>query len=64
MRDFQLVLRNLTNVSRRGGRVRRHLAPGRIMGNAPFKLDGQIDPNEELPAFDVDSRSRTRSSST
>ena len=24
------------------------------MGNAPFKLDGQIDPNEELPAFDVD----------
>jgi hypothetical protein len=24
------------------------------MGNAPFKLDGQLDPNEEVPTFDID----------
>ena len=55
MRDFQLVLRNLTNVS---GIDRAAFADinldGRIMGNAPFKLEGQIDPNEEVATFDVD----------
>ncbi len=55
MRDFQLVLRNLTNErdDEKAAFADIELT-GRIMGNAPFKLDGQIDPNEELPAFDVD----------
>jgi hypothetical protein len=55
MRDFQLLLRNLTNVSERDRAAFADIAlNGRIMGNAPFVLQGQIDPNEELPTFDVD----------
>ena len=27
---------------------------GRIMGNAPVKLNGKIDPNAETPTFDID----------
>ena len=55
MRDCQLVLRNLTNERDDEKAAFADIElNGRIMGNAPFKLDGQIDPNEELPAFDVD----------
>jgi hypothetical protein len=55
MRDFQLLLRNLTNVTERDRAAFADIAlSGRIMGNAPFTLQGQIDPNEEIPTFDVD----------
>jgi hypothetical protein len=55
MRDFQLLLRNLTNVSRvEEAAFADILLTGRIMGNAPVKLEGRIDPNEELPTFDID----------
>jgi hypothetical protein len=55
MRDFQLMLRNLTNVSGRDQAAFADIAlNGRIMGNAPFQLQGQIDPNEEVATFDVD----------
>lgn len=55
MRDFELILRNLTNVSGLDKAAFADIAlTGRIMGNAPFELKGQIDPNEEVPTFDVD----------
>jgi hypothetical protein len=55
MRDFQLVLRNLTNVSAKNRAAFAEIAlTGRMMGNAPFTLEGTIDPNEELATFDVD----------
>jgi hypothetical protein len=55
MRDLQLVLRNLTNVQGLEEAAFADVAlTGRIMGNAPFELKGQLDPNEELPTFDVD----------
>jgi hypothetical protein len=55
MRDFQLILRNLTNVQGLDKAAFADIAlTGRIMGNAPFNLEGQIDPNEEAPTFDVD----------
>ncbi len=55
LQGFQLVLRNLTNVTDEEKAAFADISlAGRIMGSAPFKLDGQIDPNEELPAFDVD----------
>jgi hypothetical protein len=55
IRDFQLQLRNLTNVQ---GVQEPAFAEidlgGRIMGNAPISLTGRIDPNEQVPTFDVD----------
>jgi hypothetical protein len=55
MRDFELVLRDLTNVSDKDTAAFANIAlTGRIMGNAPFKLEGEIDPNEEIATFDVD----------
>jgi hypothetical protein len=55
MRNFELVLRDLTNVSEDDtAAFAPILLTGRIMGNAPFKLEGQIDPNEEIATFDVD----------
>jgi hypothetical protein len=55
MRDFQLLLRNLTNVSNVSDPAFADISlTGRIMGNAPLKLEGKIDPNEELPTFDID----------
>ena len=54
-REFQLVLRNLTNVDDRDTEAFADLEMhARIMGNAPLTLTGQIDPNEELATFDVD----------
>jgi hypothetical protein len=55
MRDFQLQLRNLTNVAEsEEAAFADILLTGRIMGNAPVKLEGRIDPNDELPTFDID----------
>ena len=55
MRDFELVLRDLTNVSEDDTAAFANIVlTGRIMGNAPFKLEGQIDPNEEVATFDID----------
>jgi hypothetical protein len=55
MRDFELVLRNLTNVSNVADPAFAEISlTGRIMGNAPLKLAGRIDPNEEVPTFDID----------
>jgi Domain of Unknown Function (DUF748) len=54
-RDFQLELTNLTNVQGRDTEAFAdvHL-DARVMGNAPLILTGQIDPNDELPSFDID----------
>jgi hypothetical protein len=55
MRDLQLQLRNLTNVTEsEEAAFADILLTGKIMGNAPVKLEGRIDPNAELPTFDVD----------
>jgi hypothetical protein len=55
MRDFQLLLRNLTNVNEsEEAAFADILLTGRIMGNAPVKIEGRIDPNERLPTFDID----------
>lgn len=54
-RDVQVELRNLTNVQ---GVAEDAFASidvdAHIMGKAPFKLTGSIDPNESVPTFDVD----------
>jgi hypothetical protein len=55
MRDARFELRNLTNEQRRDKDAFADIElEGRIMGNAPLKLTGQIDPNEEAPTFDID----------
>ena len=55
MRDFQMQLRNLTNVQNREEPAFAELdVRGQIMGNAPLTLTGSIDPNEQAPTFDVD----------
>jgi hypothetical protein len=54
-RDFQLELTNLTNVQKVQSEAYATIdLNARVMGNAPLTLAGQIDPNEELPTFDVD----------
>jgi hypothetical protein len=54
-RDFQLELTNLTNVQEVESEAHATIdLNARVMGNAPLTLNGQIDPNEELPTFDVD----------
>jgi hypothetical protein len=54
-RDVQLALTNLTNVQDRDTEAFADIElNGRVMGNAPLTLTGQIDPNDELPSFDVD----------
>jgi Domain of Unknown Function (DUF748) len=54
MRDFQMLLRNLTNVQDLEEPAFAELdVHGQIMGNAPLTLTGQIDPNERTPTFDV-----------
>lgn len=54
-RDFQLELTNLTNVQEVESEAHATIdLNARVMGNAPLTLSGQIDPNEELPTFDVD----------
>ncbi len=55
MRDFQMRLRNLTNVQDVEEPAFAELdVRGGIMGNAPFTLTGRIDPNETTPTFDID----------
>jgi hypothetical protein len=55
MRDFQMHLRNLTNVQDVEEPAFAELdVSGGIMGNAPLSLTGRIDPNEMTPTFDID----------
>jgi hypothetical protein len=55
MRDFQMDLRNLTNVQDVEEPAFAEIdVRGQIMGNAPITLVGSIDPNEQTPTFDVD----------
>jgi hypothetical protein len=55
MRDFQMQLRNLTNVQDVEEPAFAELdVRGGIMGNAPLVLTGRIDPNEMTPTFDID----------
>jgi hypothetical protein len=54
-REVQLELRNLTNAQDLETEAFASLdAQAQIMGNAPFTLAGEIDPNEDLPTFDFD----------
>ncbi|HSC15964.1 MAG TPA: DUF748 domain-containing protein [Gammaproteobacteria bacterium] len=55
IRDFQMRLRNLTNVQDLEEPAFAELdVRGGIMGNAPLALTGRIDPNEMTPTFDID----------
>jgi hypothetical protein len=55
MRDANFELRNLTNEQRLDKDAFADIElTGTIMGNAPLKLSGQIDPNEQSPTFDID----------
>ena len=55
MRDFQMRLRNLTNVQDVEEPAFAEIdVRGGMMGNAPVSLTGRIDPNETTPTFDVD----------
>jgi hypothetical protein len=55
MRNFQMQLRNLTNVQDLDEPAFADLdVRGSIMGNAPLVLTGSIDPNEAVPTFDID----------
>jgi hypothetical protein len=55
MRDFEMQLRNLTNVQGVEEPAFAELdVRGGIMGNAPLSLTGRIDPNEMTPTFDLD----------
>lgn len=53
--DFQLALHNLTNVRELDSTAFADLElDGWIMGDTPLLVSGQIDPNAELPTFDID----------
>ena len=55
IRDFQIRLRNLTNVQDVAEPAFAEIdVRGGIMGNAPLVLTGRIDPNEMAPTFDID----------
>lgn len=55
LRDFHLLLHNLTNVQGVDAVAFADLAlDGKIMGNAPIELTGMFDPNAEAPTFDID----------
>jgi hypothetical protein len=55
MRDTHLMLRNLTNVQRKNEDAFAEIdVEGRVMGNAPVKLTGKLDPNANTPTFDID----------
>src|SRR5690349_18809299 len=55
IRDFQMKLRNLTNVQDVAEPAFAEIdVHGGIMGNAPLSLTGRIDPNETKPTFDID----------
>jgi hypothetical protein len=54
-RNVHLSLRNLTNVQDLDTEAFADIElDARVMGNAPLRLTGQIDANEELPTFDID----------
>ena len=54
IRDFQMRLRNLTNVQEVEEDAFAEIdVRGGIMGNAPLMLTGRIDPNEMAPTFDI-----------
>jgi hypothetical protein len=54
VRDFQMRLRNLTNVQDVEEPAFAEIdVRGGIMGNAPLALTGRIDPNEKAPTFDI-----------
>jgi hypothetical protein len=54
VRDFHLLLHNLTNVQGVSADAFADLAlDGKIMGNAPIELTGMFDPNAEAPTFDI-----------
>jgi hypothetical protein len=55
MRETHVLLRNLTNVQRKNEDAFAEIdVDGQIMGNAPVKLGGKIDPNADTPTFDID----------
>ena len=55
LRDTHILLRNLTNVQRKNEQAFAEIdSEGRIMGNAPVKLSGKLDPNQDSPTFDID----------
>jgi hypothetical protein len=55
LRDTHVLLRNLTNVQRKNEDAFAEIdVDGRVMGNAPVKLSGKIDPNADTPTFDID----------
>jgi hypothetical protein len=55
LRDFEMQLRNLTNVQDVEEPAFAELdVRGGIMGNSPLSLTGRIDPNEMTPTFDID----------
>jgi len=55
IRDFQMRLRNLTNVQDVEEPAFAEIdVHGGIMGNAPIALTGRLDPNEMTPTFDID----------
>ena len=55
MRETHVLLRNLTNVQRKNEDAFAEIdVDGKVMGNAPVKLTGKIDPNAETPTFDID----------
>jgi hypothetical protein len=54
-RQVEVELRNLTNAQDLSTEAFASLdAKAQIMGNAPFTLAGQLDPNEDVPTFDFD----------
>jgi hypothetical protein len=54
LRNLSAVLHNLTNVQGRGHTAFAEIElRGGVMGNAPLDISGRIDPNEELPTFDI-----------
>jgi hypothetical protein len=53
--DFQMTLWNLNNAQRREAEAFAEVdLSARVVDSAPLRLTGQIDPNERLPAFDID----------
>jgi len=55
VRGLRFMLHNLTNVQERDAAAYADVQlEGLVMGNAPVRLVGRIDPNETAPTFDVD----------
>lgn len=54
LESLQVVLRDLTNVNERQSAAFASVdVTGRLMGDAPLRLTGHIDPNESMPTFDM-----------